>query len=238
MHPSNRSLATICLALFLCVVDAAGFAAVAGHGSESTGSVVAPTSPARPPPDRADEIVTLLEQAEDAMARDQYVHPARGSALGLYDRVLALDSANAEARRGLERIAQHYLDLASTAVQRRQLTRAQSMVDWARIVDANHPGLAAAEAQIRMLADARRWRLPLESSELRGRSAALAQSLTEFGTRARKANCLATIRSPSDASGRWIYQQMSRARGDTRIRADIEIGSPPMVELLCFPDDA
>ena len=172
------------------------------------------------------------------MYRGQYIHPARGSALGLYDRVLALDPGNAEARRGLEDIAQHHLDLASAAVRRRQLTRAQSMVDWARIVDENHPGIAAAEAQIRLLADARRLRLAVERSQLSARSETLAQSLTRFGTRARKPNCLATIRSPSDASGRWMYQQMSRAPGDARIRADIEIGSPPMVELLCFQDDA
>jgi hypothetical protein len=81
-------------------------------------------------------------------------------------------------------------------------------------------------------------RLPVAGSQLRDRSDPLARSLAELGSRARNGNCLAIIRSPSDASGRWIYQQMSRAPGTARIRADIEIGSPPMVELLCFENDA
>lgn len=211
----------------------------AGRGSPPAGIAAVQASGAAPAPVAStEEIVALLHQARDAMDRGQYINPARGSALGLYDRVLALDPANTEARRGLELIAQYYLDLASAAVRRRQLTRAQSMVDWARIVDADHPGIAAAEAQIRLLADARRVRLPVERSQLRSRSEALVRSLAELGSRAREENCLTIIRSPSDASGRWMYQQMSRAPGSTRIRADIEIGSPPMVELLCFQNDA
>ncbi len=223
----------------LWVVDAAGLSAQAGGDSLPEGARADPlTEPAPAPAPHAAEIDALLLQANDAMERGQYINPARGSALGLYDRVLALNPGNAEARRGLELIAQHYLDLASAAVRRRQLTRARSMVDWARIVDAEHPGIAAAEAQIRLLAEARRVRLPVAGSQLRDRSDPLARSLAELGSRARNGNCLAIIRSPSDASGRWIYQQMSRAPGTARIRADIEIGSPPMVELLCFENDA
>lgn len=219
----------------LIALQMTGHAAV---GERESPPAAAASAPGPLPTPDAGEIALLLQRAEDAMDRGQFIHPARGSALGLYDRVLALDPGNAAARRGLEDIAQHYLDLAGAAVRQRQLTRAQSMIDWARIVDANHPGIPAAEAQIRMLADARRLRLPVEHGQLRARSETLAQSLTQFGTRARSGDCLATIRSPSDASGRWIYQQMSRAPGDARIRADIEIGSPPMVKLLCFQDDA
>ncbi len=239
MLSGERSFATLFVALTLAGVGASGHAAEAERDGVPAGASAAlPGESPRASMATGEEIDALLRQAQDAMDRGQYINPARGSALGLYDRVLALDPQNVKARRGLELIAQYYLDLASAAARRRQLTKAQSMVDWARIVDADHPGIAAAQAQIRLLAEARRVRLPVERRQLRDRSDALVRSLAELGSRARQESCLAIIRSPSDASGRWMYQQMSQAPGDARIRADIEIGSPPMVELLCFEDDA
>jgi len=182
------------------------------------------------------EIQALLDGAEAAMQRGQLTYPAQDSALVLFDRVLVMEPDNAEAQRGLERIAEHYLERAETAVQRNQLADARAMLEWARMVDANHPDLAITEARISLLANARRKRLPLDTTALRERSAELRQPLQVLGVQARDASCRATIRVRSDAEGRWVYQQMSLAPGDARIRAEIQIGSPPLVELVCFQD--
>ena len=44
-----------------------------------------------------------------------------------------------------------------------------------------------------------------------------------------------TVKTTSDAEGRWMYQQMREAPGERRIRAELTIGSPPSVELIELP---
>jgi len=183
-----------------------------------------------------EEVTALLDQAEAAMQRDHLTYPAQGSALGLFDTVLAIDPDNAEAQRGLERIVEYYLGMAEEAAQHNQLARARSMLDRARIVDADHPAFEPIEIQIRLLANARRNRLILDRDQLKNRSGALSQPLKNLGSRARTANCRAVIRVRNDSEGRWVYQQMNLAPGDARIRAQIQIGSPPVVDLLCFSE--
>jgi len=202
--------------------------------AEPQSTTSAATNPApQYSPDPA-ELLALLDAAEAAMQREQFTYPAQDSALGLFDRVLAMDPDNAEAQRGLERIVEHYLQEAEAAARRNQLARAQSMLDRARIVDVDHPGVEPAAIQIRLLANARRNRLILDRAQLRDRAADLAGSLKTLGIKARDPECRATIRVRNDSEGRWVYQQLNLAPGDARIRAEIQIGSPPLVELVCF----
>ncbi len=86
---------------------------------------------------------------------------------------------------------------------------------------------------------------------IRQRSSDSARLLREFGQQA-KAGMAAgkaagrrariEIRAPSDAAGRWMYQQLndtgnSMATG-ARLRGSLIIGSPPQVELVVFDIDA
>jgi hypothetical protein len=222
--------------LVLCLV-------VAAAGWYLTGCQNKPVTPVLSPPPQIKsdrpyvdpaEIVGLLDDAEAAMQREQFSYPAKGSAVGLFDAVLAKDPDNAEAKRGLERIVETYLKLAESAAQRNQLARAQSMLARARIVDADHPAVAPTVEQIRLLANAKRERLVLDKAQLRDRQSQLTKPLKTLGTQARNSNCRTMIRVRNDSEGRWVYQQMNLAPGEARIRAQIEIGSPPLVELICF----
>jgi hypothetical protein len=89
--------------------------------------------------------------------------------------------------------------------------------------------------QVFMLSTAIRDRYPLNRRQLNARSAALAKRLEKLGERAKSANMRVIIRSRNDAEGRWIYQQMRKAPGEPRIRAELTIGSPPRVELVDLP---
>ena len=176
----------------------------------------------------------LLEKAELALNDDQLAYPEEGSALLLFNEVLALDDSNAVAKRGLERIVERYLELAQRAAQRQQFARARSMLTRARLVDPEHPAIEPTASQVQLLANARRDRLKLDKSLVSARSDRLFKPLAELGEKARAEDCRTTITARTDAEGRWLYQQLNHAKGERRIRATLEIGSPPQVEVLCF----
>ena len=181
------------------------------------------------------EVARLLEQAEQAMQADHLTYPAKGSALTLFDAARAIDPDNIEAQRGLERIVEHYIDIAESAASRGQLARARSMLDRARIVDSQHPAIAPTERRLALLESSDRERLRINAEQLRSRSPTLVAALQEIAVRARDERCRAIIRVGNDADGRWIYQRMNAGSGDRRIRAQVQIGTPPQVEVLCFP---
>jgi hypothetical protein len=197
-----------------------------------------PAAPTRPklPPDEAAEVERLLASAERAIELDHLSYPSEGSALALYDRVMILDPGNDEARRGLERVVERYLEMALTYSEQRRFPQADAMLDRARLVDPAHPGIGPTQAQIRMLNDADRRVINLDGNRLRDQDPALAETLRQAGVASRGAGCRAQITARSDSEGRWIYQQMSEGPGDIRIRAQLDIGSPPQVEVLCFPE--
>jgi hypothetical protein len=180
------------------------------------------------------QIHSLLDRAYWAMADDQLTSPYPGSALAAYDQVLRIQPDHPEARRGLEKIVERYLEMAHAAAARRQFTGAQGMLDRARIVDADHPGIAPAQAQIDMLTAADRRVVALDGGQLKNQDQAVRDTLAQAGTASRRGDCRIEIFARSDAEGRWIYQQLSGPEGRERIRAQLNIGSPPRVELLCF----
>lgn len=187
-------------------------------------------------PGEAEEVGRLLARAERAIAADHLTYPAKGSALALYDRVRILDPDNDEARRGEERIVERYLELALEAADRRRFSAARAMLDRARLVDPKHPGITPAAYRVQMLAKAERRVISLDGQRLRDQDPELAETLRRAGVVSRGNGCRAQIIAPNDSSGRWIYQQMSGAPGASRITAELEIGSPPRVEVLCFPE--
>ncbi|HEX7037717.1 MAG TPA: hypothetical protein VF210_18245 [Pseudomonadales bacterium] len=244
--------AAVCLLVLLC-------AGCQGLLERLPGGEPGPTPPERPAPEPAAEppspepapepagrpelpaaeqaaVERLLADAERAIANDHLTYPASGSALALYDRVMILDPGNDAARRGLERIVERYLELALSAAERRRFTEAEAMLNRARLVDPEHPGIDPTDVQVRLLAGAERHVVPLDAERLRRQDPALASTLRQAGVAGRGDGCRVRIVARSDSEGRWIYQQMSDAPGDTRIRAQLDIGSPPQVEVLCFSE--
>jgi len=179
-------------------------------------------------------VLQLLEQAQRALAEDHLTYPANGSALTPFDAARAIDPENLEAQRGLEFIVERYIDMAERAASRGQLARARSMLDRARIVDAEHPAIPPSERRLGLLESTPRERLRIDALLLRGRSPTLVAALKDLAPLAREEHCRAIIRAGNDADGRWIYQGMSSGPGERRIRAQVQIGTPPQVEILCF----
>lgn len=90
----------------------------------------------------------LLERADAAFAKGDYVEPARESAAALYRQVLTKSSDNARAAAGLDRIVDHYLGLAEGAILAEKLDEASKYIDTARSVRPDHPRVAFLTTQI------------------------------------------------------------------------------------------
>lgn len=90
----------------------------------------------------------LLERADAAFAKGDYVEPARESATALYRQVLTKSSDNARAAAGLDRIVDHYLGLAERAILAEKLDEASKYIDTARSVRPDHPRVAFLTTQI------------------------------------------------------------------------------------------
>ncbi|MEQ8482811.1 MAG: hypothetical protein RIB46_00445 [Pseudomonadales bacterium] len=192
--------------------------------------------PAGPTPAELALIRDLIEDGDRAIARDHLSYPARNSALDLYERVLLLDPGNREARHGIERIVERYLEMALGAAEQGRFPAARSALDRARLVDPKHPGIAPAEIQISLLDDADRRRFALDGDAVRDRRSDAVDVLRQAGLASRGDGCRAEIVARNDPEGRWMYQQMSESQGRDRIRAQLSIGGPPRVDVLCFPD--
>ncbi len=201
----------------------------AGHSPEASAGAEVPTAQSQP-----EETAQRLAGADAAFAAGHLIYPARGSAMALYQEVLLTDPGNAAAQRGLERLVEHFLEEASRAIEREQYIKADSMLSKARMIDRDNPNIEPLAKQLRLLEEAERHRVTLDWRLVSARSSELAATLERLGGLARGEGCRAMISVSSDAEGRWVYQQMSRAPGERRIKAQMRIASPAAVEVLCF----
>lgn len=183
--------------------------------------------------ERSPVVDQLVASGHAALATGHIDHPAQNSALDFFKRAQSLDPESLEAQRGLETIVERYLAQARRAAERYAHANARSQLARARLVDAQHPGISPTTAYLALLRESERFELPVSGPALAARNADLRASLARFGRRGRDSRCRTQIRAPRDVDGRWLYQQLSAAPGNVRIRAQFEIGSPALVAVLC-----
>lgn len=94
-------------------------------------------------------IAINLAAAKLAMEDERYVDPPERSALHYYATVLALDSTNADAVRGIDSIAARYVETAKRAIIEDRFADAVTAMDTVRRVQPNHPRLVFLETELR-----------------------------------------------------------------------------------------
>lgn len=200
-------------------------------------AVTAPAAPAVSVESREIRIRGLLDQANRAIRYDHLTGPQPGSAQDLFRQVLALDPNNEEALRGPEKIAERLVAKALEAANRWSLTEARAFLARAREIMPNHPSIAPTETQVNLLASAKRKQQRFDAAAVQqmDEKTEAATQLAALGAEAKGGSCRTTITAPNDETGRWMFQKMNEVDMDGRVRANIRIGSPPGVELVCFP---
>ena len=218
------------LSCFLCVAVLSGCATPSSPAPEAT----AAPEPVEPiPPISPAVLILWLDQAEEALKRDQLTYPEQNSAYSLYQKILALDPLQEEAQRGLERIVEHYVALSVRALKRRQFASAKSMLARARLILPNHPSIEPSAEQIRLILLADRQIMKLSQPDLAAESEALTTALANFATDGDR-ECRFTISAKNDGQGRWIYQMLSKGLDGMRLRAQLSVRLPASIERLCF----
>lgn len=145
--------------------------------------------------------------------------------------VLALDPKNPTAIEGLNDIVERYLDLAINHANLFELKIANDFLMKARSVDDTHPNIKAVENRISQQRAARKNTITLSLAEVKGRSANLSRRLKEVGRTIALKHANVIIKAPSDAHGRWIYQQLNEGN-ESRVRAEFRVGERAQVMLL------
>ncbi len=195
------------------------------------------------------QLLMLLDAADQALKDKRLTTPAGNSALDLYRRVLRLAPANQEAQQGLETIIERYVQWSDAALSRERIDRARLYLDRAALVRTDHPLLLAAKERLnrsprRPQQRASEFRSPqqrsndggdyiaLDLTQLQSRSQTVKLQLQQIAEQVRERNARVLIEAPSDPIGRWVYQQLNERHEEYRIRANLRIAAQPGIRLL------
>ncbi len=107
-----------------------------------------PIPAVKPPIDDAARIAALLRQCETHLQANRLTAGKGGNAADCYGEVLKRDRGNAEALAGLDRIADRYAELASTALQRNDAKSARASLARMEKVNPSHPQLPRLREQL------------------------------------------------------------------------------------------
>ncbi|WP_170106851.1 serine/threonine protein kinase [Agitococcus lubricus] len=95
---------------------------------------------------RAAQMAFWLQQAEQQFALGQLAEPERNNAIFYFQQVLSLDSKQAAALAGLQRIAQVYVALSEEAYEAKKFDEALASIQTGLLAAPTHAGLLALQA--------------------------------------------------------------------------------------------
>ncbi|MDS4029407.1 MAG: protein kinase [Candidatus Contendobacter sp.] len=104
--------------------------------------------PVQPPTEPVDRIAVRLRECAAHLQANRLTSGKGGNAADCYGDVLQRDPGNAEARAGMERIADHYADLAAEAVRRGDVKAARSSLDRLERLNRSDHRLAGLREQL------------------------------------------------------------------------------------------
>ena len=177
------------------------------------------------------QIERLLEYADLAIQKDQLLYPKKNSAATYLSYILDLDPGNTQAKRGLEKIVERYVELSILAIDRKQFNRAQSMLDRARLIIKDHPSIKPAQTQLDLVSTSDIDILKLHSRDIDEK---LSAQILSFGRHQSNKNCRFIISASSDQEGRLIYQKLKGFGETLKINAQIILRRPTKIERQCF----
>ena len=95
-----------------------------------------------------DRLQTLLKKAQHAMAKKRFSSPKGDNAFEYYSEILNLDSENVDAIKGLNQIAERYLNLANKRYESQELSKAMDFISKGLKVVPHHDELLTLKNKI------------------------------------------------------------------------------------------
>ncbi len=187
----------------------------------------------------------LLQDAEIALSRDQLMTPSHRNALDKYKAVLLFDKSNTDALLGIGKVVTRYCELAQSSASKGQfgqakvfLARAESIEPDMSVIATTRKFIAQTQRNFTQLVTLQNpvekknnSEISLSRPQLQNRAQSLADELQTIALEIRETDQYVLIVAPTDADGRWVYQEMKKAVPGYRLRGDIRRGKIPKIVL-------
>jgi hypothetical protein len=181
---------------------------------------------------KAAQVYQLLLRANQAMQRDRLMKPEGDNAWFWFREVLSVEPDNAEAKAGIQRMGQRYVELAVDAYRSGNNSQADLLLSRAKMLGADPALIGSVKFRMQKGQLFAANEFPLDAAALAERNAVIAQRLGEVAALVKQKNSRVIIVAANDDEGRWIYQQLRDALPDFSLRGDIQRGKIPHIVLL------
>ena len=181
--------------------------------------------------DRQRLIADLLFAGLQSLDADRLLTPVDDNAHAKFMRVLAYDPDNEIALQGLQDIVVRYVQLAGEAGRQGLFADAELMLDRARFIDEDHPGIARASLGLQDEMDSGDLFFTLDGVEFSRRSERAQEQLIDIAKQAKQHGAFFLITAPNDDLARWMYSIMRDAVAGYRLRGNIELAGRTSIRL-------
>ncbi|MFT4997298.1 MAG: hypothetical protein ACJA0M_002281 [Chitinophagales bacterium] len=180
------------------------------------------------------QVTLLLAKANEAIERGRFVAPQFDNANGYYRQLLVLSPTNDQALAGIQNLAEILSLKAKQSLEVDRIQDYRVYTSWIRQIAPGSPLLA----ELKGLDPARQdggnsW--AISSSDLAARNSSARKKIKQAALTAKAYASRVKIIAPTDADGRWIYQQMRVFADDFLFRSSFIIGDKPAIVALDLP---
>jgi hypothetical protein len=181
--------------------------------------------------DRQRVIADILYEGLQALDDDRLLTPIDDNAHARFKRVLAYDEGNELALEGLQSIVARYLELAQESIRRGLFDEAELMIDRARFVEFDHPGIDAVVEALQAERNSGDLFFSLNNRDVSNRNQIAIDQLSEIARQAQQHAAFFLITAPNDDLARWMFSMMREAVYGYRLRGSIELAGRTTVRL-------
>jgi phage pi2 protein 07 len=197
-------------------------------------SDTAPAVTLSPQAQLSQQITRLLDKAHRAVKLERFVSPEFDNANRYYQQVLVLDADNDQALVGIENLSKILFlrAKASIEVDRAQDYRVYS--SWiAQIAPSSHLLVELSALDPAKENSSNSW--VIARNDLKARNSRAKTKIKQAALAAREYESRIKIIAPTDADGRWMYQQMRGFTDEYLFRSSLIIGDRAKIVVLDVP---
>ena len=188
----------------------------------------------KPQPQQRRQLTLLLDKADKAIERGRFIAPQFDNANGYYRQVLVLDAGNEQALAGLQNLIEILSLKAKQSLEIDRIRDYRVYTSWIEQIVPSSPVLA----ELKALDPDRQtsggsWTIAV--SDLKARNSNAKKSIKQAALTAKAYQSRVKIIAPTDADGRWIYQQMRSVADEYLFRSSLIIGDKAKIVVLDVP---
>tara|TARA_B110000977_G_C11032169_1_gene475708 strand:+ start:1126 stop:1719 length:594 start_codon:yes stop_codon:yes gene_type:complete len=188
----------------------------------------------KPQPQQLRQLTLLLNEADKAIERGRFIAPQFDNANGYYRKVLVLDAGNEQALAGIQNLIEILSLKAKQSLEIDRIRDYRVYTSWIEQIAPSSPVLAelnALDPDRQTSGDS--WTIAV--SDLKARNSNAKKSIKQAALTAKAYQSRVKIIAPTDADGRWIYQQMRSVADEYLFRSSLIIGDKAKIVVLDVP---